>query len=117
MLAISLDSSHDLHLVGGDLATVTDAAAVAQRVKQHLKFWHGEWFLDRTAGVQWVEFVFVRPFDQGIAEAVLKEAVLGVLGVASIESFDVEFQPERRGWIIHEMQLRTTFDETVTLNG
>lgn len=117
MLALSLNSNHDLELVGGNLVMVRDAAAVAQLVEQHLKTWSGEWFLDRRVGVQWIEFVFVRPFDQGVAEAVLKEAVLGVPGVASIESFDVEFKPERRGFIVHEMQLKTIFDETVTING
>lgn len=118
MFALSLDDSHDLHLdAGGNLATVEDSAAIAQRVEQHLKFWRGEWFIDRRVGVPWIEYVFVRPFDQGIAEAVLKDAVMGVPGVTEIVAFDVELQPERRGWIIHDLQLRTIYDDTVSVNG
>lgn len=117
MFALSLNDAHDLHLVGGGLAVVTGDAAIAQRVKQHLRFWSGEWFLDVTAGVPWLEFVFVRPFDQAVAEAVIKDAVLAVPGVAEIVSFDLELRPERREAKVHLMEIRTINNETVRVNG
>lgn len=115
--APSLDASHDLHLDDdGNLAVVTDAAAVAQRVTQHLKFWEGEWFLDTTVGVPWMEFVFVRPFDQAVSETVLKDALLGVPGVTGIVAFGIDFQPSRREFQAYDVQLQTEFDEVVTIN-
>lgn len=115
--ALSLDARHDLHLGDdGSLATVTDAAAVAQHVTQHLKFWEGEWFLDTTAGVPWLEFVFVRPFDQAVSETVLKDAILGVPGVREIVAFGVEFHPTRREFEAYDVQILTEFDEVVTIN-
>jgi hypothetical protein len=115
---LSLDPvAHDLHLGDdGDLATVRDAAAVAQHVKQHLKFWEGEWFLDTTAGVPWIRFVFVKPFDRAVAEAVVKDALLSVPGVTEILAFDAAFHPERRHFEVYGVQLQTEFDEVVTIN-
>lgn len=116
--APSLDpETHDLHVTDdGDLATVLDAAAVAQHVKQHLKFWEGEWFLDTTAGVPWIRFVFVKPFDRAVAEAVVKDALLSVPGVTEILSFDASFHAERRHFEVYGVQLQTEFDEVVTIN-
>lgn len=116
-LALSLDASHDLHLTAsGELATVRDAAAVAQLVTQHLKFWSGEWFLDTSIGVPWLEFVFVRPFDQATAEAVIKDAILAVPGVREITAFDVEFLPSSRRLNVWRLTILTEFDEEVSVN-
>lgn len=115
--ALSLDADHDLHLTpSGELATVRDAAAVAQLVTQHLKFWAGEWFLDTSAGVPWLEFVFVIPFDQATAEAVIKDAILAVPGVRGITAFDVEIMRSSRRLNVWRLTILTEFDEEVTVN-
>lgn len=115
--ALSLDGDHDLYLDGdGSLAIIRDSAAIAQRVTQHLKSWTGEWFLDTEAGVPWLQFVFVRPFDRAIAEAVIKDAVLAVPGVAEIETFAMEFHPDRRHVEVYDLEIRTVYDETVSVN-
>lgn len=110
-------ATHDLVFQNGSLVMVYDAEAVAQRVKQHLRLFLREWFLDTTRGVPWIDYVFVRPFDQATAEAVVKDAVLSVPGVREITSFGVNFYPEQRRFDIYEMQIRTDFDEVVSVNG
>lgn len=116
--ALMIDKrTHDLVFQAGALQMVEDAEAVAQRVKQHLRLFLREWFLDTTIGVPWIDYVFVRPFDRATAEAVVKDAVLQVPGVKEITSFGVNFYPEQRRFDIFEMQIRTEFDEVVSVNG
>lgn len=110
-------TTNDLVFVNRDLQLVEDAEAVSQRVKQHLRFYLREWFLDTTIGVPWIDYIFVRPFDQATAEAIVKDAVLSVPGVKEITSFGVSFYPEKRRFDIFEMQIRTEFDEVVSVNG
>lgn len=95
---------------------VRDAQAVAQMVVQHLKFWSGEWFLDTRVGVPWLEFVFVRPFDQAIAEAVVKDAIMSVPGVKAITAFDVEIEPSTRRFNVWRLTIHTEFEEEVSIN-
>lgn len=116
--ALAVDPrTHDLTFINGSLAMVSNSEAIAQRVKQHLRMYAGEWFLDTSVGVPWIEYVFTNPFDQAIAEAIVKDAVLAVPGVVEILSFGANFYPRNRQFDIYEMQIRTEFDEVVTLNG
>jgi len=136
-IGLSLDpKTHDLHFVtdettygdgalhsdgspfsqnAGDLAMVTDAHAVGQSAKQHLKFFLGEWFLDRSAGVPYFEYVFVRPFREEIAEAVIKDAILETMGVTAIEEFSVSYLYDRREIGVRKVRVMTEFDEVVAI--
>lgn len=115
--ALSLDlTTHDLEITNNSLVIVTDARAVAQRVKQHLRLFAGEWFLNTESGVPWIEFVFTKPFDQATAEAVIKDAIMRVPGVVEITSFAMDFRPERRQADVYDLRIRTEFDEEVLVN-
>ena len=50
-----LSSDHDLAIIDFDLQLTTDQQAIAQRVKQSLLLFKGEWFLDRDLGVPYYE--------------------------------------------------------------
>lgn len=116
MKALKLDpTTHDLAFVNNGLVTVTDAACVAQRVKQHLRSFLGEWFLDTTAGVPWHEYIFAEPYDAATAEAVIKDAVAAVPGVTEIVSFGMNYVPARRQVNVYEMSVRTIYDEVINV--
>lgn len=115
--ALALDlQTHDLEITNNSIVIVADARAVAQRVKQHLRSFLGEWFLNTESGVPWLEFVFVKPFDQPTAEAVIKDAVMQVPGVIEITSFAMDFRPECRQADVYDLRIRTEFDEEVSVN-
>lgn len=106
-------SDHDIHFVDGVLQTVTDAEAVAQRVRQHLEFFQGEWFLNTDAGVPWFQFIFVEPFDQSTAESILKAEIVEIPGVAEISEFMVSVDSSDRSFNLDRVVIRTEFDQEV----
>lgn len=107
---------HDLYLdENGALAVCTNAEAVAQRVRQHLELYQGEWFLNTEAGTPWYEFIYVEPFNQPLAESVLKIAILEVPGVIEILEFDVNVDFTERSFRLNKVVIKTEFDEKVSI--
>lgn len=112
-LAIDQDT-RDLFLApDGNLATVTGAEAVAQHVRQRLKTYKGEWFLDTTAGVPWLEQIMGDGFNPALAEAVVKAEILDTHGVVEITSFSVTFDASVRRLVIKDIAVLTTYDQEV----
>lgn len=107
------EGSHDIHFDNGNLVVVTDREAIAQRVRQHIEMYEGEWFLDTSAGVPWFQFIYVEPFDQSTAESILKAAIADVPGVAEITEFMVDIDTMQRSLTLKRVSIRTEFDEEV----
>lgn len=72
------------------------AARVAQAVGIRLRTWLGEWFLDTTHGVPYLERVLGKVSRPEIVEAVLRSQILGVAGVKTIVSFSLQIDPNTR---------------------
>ena len=89
-----------LNSVGSDidprLGLADGLESVRQRVEQRLRFFRGEWFLDTRVGTPWFQFVLTRPFAEGVADAVLRQAIQAVEGVLGVESTDIEVDREDR---------------------
>ncbi len=101
-----LDQNHDISGGAGLANYATGSEATAQRIRTTLLAILGEWWLDQTVGVPWYapedpnspDNVGVTsimggsgPPNLGYAEAVLKAAILGVDGVATLDSFAMSF--------------------------
>ena len=80
--------------------------ATAQRIRTGLREVLGEWFADMTAGVPWYQpedpnspsNTGNKPLlgadggaDVGYNDAVIKAAILGIVGVASLDSYSSDF--------------------------
>ena len=109
------DGIYDLHFEAGELVTVTDAHAVGQHVRQRLKTYYGEWFMDRAAGVQWLDLVLGSGYDPALAESVVKGAILDTHGVTAVTSFAVRFDRAKRHMVGHSITVRTIYDEEVAV--
>ncbi len=97
----------------GMVATVSDAEAVGQHVKQRLQTYSGEWFLNTTVGVPWLEEILGRKYDPALAESVVKTEILNTDLVTGISSFSVGFDRGTRGVIIKSVTVETTYDVEV----
>lgn len=109
-------ATNDLYLLpNGNLATVTAAEAVGQHARQRLQTHEGEWFLDTTAGVPWLNDILGAQYDPALAESVVKNELLNTDGVTEITSFSVRFDRASRGLIIDSIEVLTEYDEEVAL--
>jgi hypothetical protein len=113
-LAIDPDTN-DLFIDGNSLAVVRDAEAVGQHARQRLMTFRGEWFLDTTAGVTWLDEIFGRAYDPALAEAIVKTELVQTDGVESIDTFAIRFDRTTRGVIIDEIAATTVYDDTVNV--
>lgn len=116
-IGLALDpQSHDLFVdASGNLAVATDADAVGQLCKQRLKTYLGEWFLDQTVGVPWFQQVFVRPFNEAVADSIVKRTLLRTLGVRALTGFEMSADFTIRRLDVMRADVVTEFDETVEL--
>ena len=105
----------DLSFVNGRLETVENAEAVGQHAAQRLKSYHGEWFLDTSSGMMWLEQILGHSYDPVLAEALIKAHLLDSDGVESIESFSVSFDRVSRGLSAYSISILTEYDEEVSI--
>jgi hypothetical protein len=98
----------------------TDAEATAQNVMSRLQLLQGEWFLDTSAGVPYLENDYVtrsltqKPTDLSYVEAVIKQTILDTDGVDSITSFSMSFDTNTRKLVI-SATLSTIYDVATTI--
>lgn len=83
---------------------------ISQRLKQRLKTFLGEWFLDSTIGIPYFQAVFVKGTPPEIIDGIFKDEIIGTRGVKSLNRFDsIEYDPATR-------VAQISFDVT-TING
>ena len=99
----------------GHLRIVQGAEAVGQHVRQRLKTFEGEWFLDGSAGVPWLEEIMGGAYDPALAEAVVKAEILDTPGVTEITSFSVSFDRAIRRLNIKDVEVKTVYDTEVQI--
>lgn len=92
---------------------INSPATVAQAILTALKLLQGEWFLDSTKGVPWLQQVAGRKttFDQ-----VIQNAVRNVQGVVDLDSYSSLLSDDNRVLTISETTVSTVYG-AVTLNG
>ena len=118
IISPSILPHNDIHFdAAGGLVMAVDETAIGQHVRQRLKFWRGEWFLDTQAGVDWRGEVFSLRSDQaGLADAVIKAEVAGTPGVEAIEEYSARYDRASRGIRVDRLRIRVSTGQTVALN-
>jgi|GEM_PF-1696004 len=116
-LSIDIKPHNDMYMdETGNLAMVYGAEAIGQHIRQRLKFWKDEWFLDRSAGVEWLRYLLgQQPSIAPVAEAVIKREILQTPGVTGILSIDVSYERVSRGFFVRSCTVQTVFDEPITI--
>ena len=74
---LALDpATGDLVFVNRDLATLSGAELVQQRLAIILQMFRGEWFLDADAGIPWFQEILEKGVDTTVVDAILRKAIL-----------------------------------------
>lgn len=113
------DGSSDIVLENGDLKLTSDVSTVEgirQDVIAVLSTFAGEYFLDdsQNYGVPYIQEIFSqKPINYSATSSIIGGAILGVNGIASIVSIDLESNAGTRTMDI-QFQAVTTTGETIT---
>lgn len=99
------DAAHDRTFGRGMANYASAAESTAQRVECFLLTILGEWFLDTSRGIPWFAHpeapdntvpIMGVPRNLPYAEATVKAGILGIDGVASLQSFSMSFDATTR---------------------
>lgn len=91
-----LNSDGDMTFGNGHKDFLVDSPeAVAQAVITRLKLWLGEWFIDESEGMPWLQSV-IGYGTNDTAEPAVRRHILQTQGVLTIESFSFEKNSETR---------------------
>lgn len=85
-------------------------AAVGQVVETGLRLWLGEWFLDNTAGMPWVQGVLGKQ-TQEVQDATIQNQVVNTQGVSDISSYQSVANSEGRSLKV-TMKIDTIYGPT-----
>lgn len=81
---------------GATIVPLDGAERVAQAVGIRLRTWLGEWFLDATHGVPYLDEVLGKGRRPELVEAVLRAQILGVAGVQGLDAFTLTIDSRAR---------------------
>ena len=103
MIVRRLDSHHDMTFGQGRGNLAGGAEGTAQRLRCRLLTILGEWPYDTSKGVPWWQppgsstpAIMGAPRDLQYSEGVLKAAILGTDGIATLETFSLTVDPSTR---------------------
>lgn len=101
MLDLALDAkTHDLAFLNGDVLFIDNAERVAQQIKIQLLTFLGEWFLDVTHGVPYLDYVLVKNPNFTLIRELFREQILKVDGVSNLVSIDIDFESATRKMLL-----------------
>lgn len=97
MLDLALDAKkHDLIFADNDVIFIDNAERVAQQIKIQLLTFMGEWFLDITHGVPYLEYVLLKNPNFTLIREIFREQILSVEDVSGVVDIDLEFDDAAR---------------------
>ena len=101
MVDIALHANdHDILIKDGDFLLIDNAERVAQQIKVKLLTFLGEWFLDTTWGVPYIEYILVKQPNQELIKQILSEQISSVDDVKSLNALELDYQVKVRTLII-----------------
>lgn len=110
-LAMDFDTN-DLLIKNGDLSLVTGKDAIQQDLQQTLQLWLGEWFLDTTIGIPYLQFILVKNPNLDVIQSLLLDAAGAVNGVQDIVGFQYNYDSKTRELTV-SMQATTTTGDVI----
>lgn len=85
----SLDSTYsDIELVNGDLFILKDNMdIIEQSLRQKLRLFYGEWFLDQSKGLPYKGTIIGKGTQGTVLESLYVQTILSVVGVLKLLTF------------------------------
>lgn len=95
---LALDAkTHDIVVTpDSDVFFIDNAERVAQQIKIQLLTMLGEWFLDITHGVPYLEYILVKNPNFELIRQILKEQIQNVDDVEAVNSLELDYDSRQR---------------------
>ena len=104
-IAVDVNISDIVLTDDGDIMLIDNAERVAQQIVISLRFWLGEWFLDTSLGVPYLEYVLVKNPNINHVRQVIAEAIMQVTGVSKVDRLDFDYDAVNRALsVIYEVE-------------
>ena len=94
-LALNIDG-WDLQFQNNDLMLIDHAERVAQQIKITLQFWLSEWFLNKTQGIPYLEYICVKNPNVQHIRQIFRNAIMSVDGVDSVTELTINVNARER---------------------
>lgn len=104
---LALDENGDLSMGAGQIKQVTALDAVGQSITSDLRTFAGEYWLDYTLGVPYIEEVFKKTNDLSLINSIFKSQILKNIHILEIVSYSGKYYGEQRLFRI-KVSLKTT---------
>jgi hypothetical protein len=93
-------NTNDIVLQNGDILMIDNAERVAQQIAITLRFWLGEWFLNATEGVPYLEYILVKQPNTAHIRQILTEQIQSVEGVKAVTNMELTFDQRERHLLV-----------------
>lgn len=97
MSDIKLNTAGDVDVSEPDLQLTSGIEAIDQHLKQRLRMFLGEWFLDNRIGLPYFQHILKKNPDPIVIDSVYKRQILTTPGVLELLSFNLDLDiPTRK---------------------
>ena len=93
-------NTNDIILQDNDCMMIDNAERVAQQILITLRFWYGEWFLNTTDGVPYLEYILVKQPNMAHIRQILTEQIQSVEGVKVVTDMELTFDQRERSLLV-----------------
>ncbi len=78
----------DILITNNGFTTVSGDDEIVQRLRNRLRSFLAEWFLDLTLGVAYIQLVFEKATPASAIDTEIKNAILSVPGIVELRTFE-----------------------------
>lgn len=87
MFTLAVNDSNDIYVYAqGNIATARNLEALKQKIKQRLKLFYSEWFLDTTRGVPYFQNILGEDINQSLAAQIITTEIQKEPDVTGVEN-------------------------------
>ena len=110
---IGLDvKTWDIALQNNDFILIDNAERISQQIKISLQFWLGEWFLNSTLGVPYLERICVKSPNIQHIRQIFRNTIQNVNGVTAVNALNLSVDASKR--VLTVSYTATTTDGVIT---
>lgn len=116
MTSIRIGQDNDIQIDNNNLILIGGREEIAQVLRQRLRVFLGEWFLDSREGIDYYGDVLKKAPDPGQVDALFKNEILTSPGVVELIEFELDIvgRQLQLSFIARTEDGIITFDEELT---